>query len=249
MAQPAKIQPEAESQQNAEVSDLLALGANPTRESVGGKRYIQEAPTSAAAPPLLRHWPANWEVAEVDGAPVWLPEISIHPVVPGANGIRTTNQGEGPEAAWVDAQIAARKKGWIYVDTDTAVPANCLPAGVPPGALPVRTYEVRDPESGAIGKTWVEVWKIPMPTIPGERQRWKFDRAAYNRWRLHLVESGQIQPPLEHVIERRKANAADRVARVPVHVGDDVRKRLLEPRVEAADKAEKARTPRKKAAA
>lgn len=239
----------AESQTDRSVSDLLALGSNPLREQLGTKRCIQEPPSGGVAPQLLRHHPSNWEIGDVDGVVYWLPEICVHPVFPGAAGIRTRGPQDPVEASWEDAKHREEKKGWVYIDCDQPVPDHALPAGMPRGSLPVRQYEVRDPATGATGVRWEEAWKIPMPSLPDERQVWKFDRPAYNRWRLWLVETGQVAPPLEHVIRRRLANLADRVARVPTHVSDDVRKRMLEPRQAVAKAAEQAKVPAKKKAA
>jgi hypothetical protein len=58
-----------------------------------------------SAPFLLRHWPLNWEAAELEGEAVWLPEVSAHFLVKGAAGIRTPAPHEPETNAYSDAVV------------------------------------------------------------------------------------------------------------------------------------------------
>lgn len=144
---------------------------------------------------FLRHWPREWECEEVDGSPVWLPILGPHLLKPGTTNIRTLAKHEAhrPHLAYEFSVMSSRRDGWIYIDPDTAVPDDCLPDGVPEGGY-LRSLDCVS-RSGIAGEKWVEAWEVPVPTLPGEPQRWRFDRASYNRWRKHLVDSEQVPAP------------------------------------------------------
>lgn len=226
-----------------DASGLLALGRNPTAASMGAKAYLQIAPAPGI---LLRHAPANWEVGEIDGVPYWLPEIGVQPKKPGTPGMRTTREGDPPEAGWEEAIYQGGRAGWVYPDLTRPVPTHCLPAGIEPGALPLREYECRDPASGATGRIQVEVWKIPQASLPGEKQRFKFDREGFNKWRLHLVETGVIRPPLPHVLSAKRERIRDRLNNVSTGISAEVRKRLLAPKEAAVKLHDEAIAPGRK---
>lgn len=197
---------------NAE-STILTESATPTAapvvENLG---HLLQAPADVAfretpisAPNsrfFFRHWPREWEVELVDGKNVWLPILSPHILRAGTGNIRTLapHEQHAPHRAYETAVMDARRKGWVYVDPSTPVPEECLPANVPPGGY-LRSIDVVT-RTGVGGKRWLTAWTIPVKTLPGERQKWHFDRNGYNAWRKNLVEGGQISPPDDDVRAR-----------------------------------------------
>lgn len=211
-------------QVEVEPDALVAMGRNPSAATLGQQAFLQMPPGPGV---LMRHHPANWEVGEIDGKPYWLPEISAQPKVAGTPGVKVLNQGEPPDAAWANAVFNGQRKGWVYIDMTRPVPVSCLPAGMPAGALPMREYDCHDPKTGRKGVCHVEVWKLPRPSLPDERQRFYFDRESYNKWRLHLVETGVIRPPLPHVLAAKIEGRRQRIDNVSTAMAIEVRERLL----------------------
>ncbi len=144
---------------------------------------------------LLRHWPMNWEVAEVDGAPTWLPCVDLHLLVRGAAGIRTPGPHEPESNAYADAVLEARRRGWVYLPLSGTIDAEHLPPGVPAGRYR-RRIRGQHPITRVDVEAWVLAWEIPQPGLPGEPLSFELDRESYNRWRASLVTSGQIAPPV-----------------------------------------------------
>jgi len=241
-----KQQAEPSTTPQPDPSGLLALGRNPTAAALGGKAYIQLPPDPGS---LLRHAPGNWEVGDVDGVPYWLPEISVQPKAPGTPGMRTVAAGADPETGWESAVFQGGRKGWVYIDLTKPVPPQFLPPGVQPGALPFREYDCRDPKTGATGVCSIEVWRVPQPSLPEERQRFFFDRPRYNAWRLWLVESGTIAPPLGHVVAAKIERVRSRIDNVNQSLAAEIRELHLAPKLKAIKRHEEAIVPTRKAAA
>lgn len=167
-------------------------------------------------PFLLRHHPAAWEVATegLDG-PTWLPQLCQHVLRPGVNGVRTLNEDEEPQRAYEDSVSNGMKQGFTYLDPAEALPTDMLPAGAVSGGY-LREVPCRDLRTTAIGSRYIEAWAMPEPALPDEIQTFKFDRAAYNRWRLMLVTTGVITPPQDRVMRRLRQRMGGHLDRVKV---------------------------------
>lgn len=176
-------------------------------------------------PFFLRHHPRDWHSEVVSGTvggvvldgAYWLPGLTTLPIIPGCNGIRTLKKGEAdsPELAWQAAREKSEKPaqgGWIWCDPDEELPAECLPAGVVAGGY-LRQLPCQDPQTGERGVRHQEVWSVPIATIPGDPQVFRFDRQKYNLWRAWLAIAGIVRPALEQVLERKRTMARDRVER------------------------------------
>ena len=195
------------------------------------------------APPfLLRHWAANWDVGTLDGASVWLPEVSMHLLVRGAGGIRTPGLHEPESSAYADAVMSARRDGWVYLPLDRVIddPA-LLPVGVAPGRYR-RVVRGHHPITRAPVEAWVKAWCVPVQGLPNAPLSFALDRPSWDRWRASLVAEGLIRPPIEaaravylgtirrHLSRARASNMAESI-RAP-------RVAQLERRLAAATSAE-----------
>ena len=146
-----------------------------------------------SAPFLLRHWPLNWEVAELEGEAVWLPEVSVHLLVKGAAGIRTPAPHEPETNAYTDAVLAARRLGWVYMPLSQEIPEKLLPPGVAAGRYRRRVRGVH-PVTKVACEAWVTAWDVPQPGLPSRPIQFAQHRESLNQWRLSLLQAGTIQP-------------------------------------------------------
>jgi len=196
-------------------------------------------------PFFLRHHPEEWDLAEegLDG-PTLVPVVHKQYIQPGAGLVRTRRQHEPPESAYRNAVTEAQRAGLAYLDPTTEIPASCLPAGVPAGGY-MREVACVDPLTGASGTYYAEPWEVPVATSGGGRQRIKWDRAAHNRWLVHLVESGQIAPPPAGVVDAkiRAASGHLRYARA-MRVPEDLRQELVGEKAKRLDKLKSAKAPK-----
>jgi len=224
-----------------EVRKVTTLGQllEPIPDPIMSGSRIQGAPSPWF---MLRHHPSNWEAADVDGVVRWLPEIGIHPAIPGVLGGRTLTKVESGER-WKTVKAAvlkAQDKGWIYLDPDEAIAAEHLPDGVPVGPY-IRRVPCRS-ASGESGWMHVEAWNVPIPGVKGEPQPFRFDRTSYNKWRAHLVDTGRIPAPLVQYLDRKVAVLATHMSRAQAaNVNEDVRQRRIKAtsdRLKAAKAAE-----------
>jgi hypothetical protein len=205
-----------------------------------GERRISKRPNK---PFFLRHMATDWTVAVVDGVAVLLPELSPHVLLPGCNGVRTRDRDEERSAAYADAVRDCIRQGWAYLPWATLVtdPAH-LPAGVGAGKY-IRDLKCRDRLTRAEGLFYVEVWNVPVPTPPGQDQQFKFDHAAFNRWRASIVRSapgapdGLIDPPFDSVVELLRRRHGEHVQRIKARPNPDPRDR--DAKVAAAEAAAK----------
>lgn len=225
--------------------DLRALAQNPTPEQAGDAARLPVAPNERR---FLAHHPSAWELGEVNGKPVYLPQLTPILVAPGAGGMRTKGSNQEESRVWHSALQERRDAGWVILAWNDDIPADALPDGMPPGGY-LRSYPARHPVNNAQGLFWTEVWNVPVATLPGDEQRFEYDRARFNVWRLSLVESGRIAPPLPHVITALRDSAEKRIGNVPVAIPADVREAMLAPRKANADRHKKAAVPAAKGAA
>lgn len=172
-------------------------------------------PVSPNAPFYLRHHPDNWEVEEEGlDAPTWLPELHQHPLQPGVRGVRTISKGEPKTEAYRDSVSKAKTYGgFTYLDPQRAIPDEFIPSGVPTGRGYLRDAPCADLRSGQRGRFHTEPWNVPIWTPKGRPQRFRFDRALYNRWRVWLVETGQVDPPHEWALDEARGRIVTRIER------------------------------------
>jgi len=197
----------------AQPASLLAAGRSRrtlTSDAAGMGRHSIEP----SQPFFLIHHPRSWRLATqgLDG-PTLVPDLQRREVQPGVNGMRTRQPHEPEEATYQAALESDVRNGWTVLYPDEEVPSSCLPDGIEEEGY-LREYPCRGPISQRTGSHYVEVWSVPVATYPGEQQRYSFDRAAYNRWLVHLVESGRIEGPSARVRAELATRASSRVARV-----------------------------------
>lgn len=147
-------------------------------------------------PVLFVHYqdgPTSWEVGDVDGVPTWLPVLSLYPIREGVAGVKTLAAGEDESKKYEGAYGTIAKNGGILLSPRVPVPADCLPPGVLPGFGYARETDCTG------GVFYHTAWDQPRNDRTGNLHV-RTDRAGFNRWRKHLVTSGQIPEPSEDVI-------------------------------------------------
>lgn len=147
------------------------------------------------APFLLVHHEArrgSWEVADVDGKPVWLPVLLESRMVPGANGFATVDRGGRPEKMWEGAVVNFQRGGSIVLKPDAEHA----------GVKYLTSQPAKDPRNGASGNHW-HLWceTVKVPRHAEGKVRVIRDHAAYNAWRAKLVLDGIIPHPEEEVTD------------------------------------------------
>lgn len=223
-------------------ADLAGLLRAPSK-SLSSAQALAMAPTS---PFLLKHHWSGWEVASegLDEA-TWLPQIKRHTLRPGANHTRTLRVGQPPEDAYRDGVAEDSRAGWTFLEQHPLHPDH-RPASVGEGPY-MREAPCRDPRTGATGTAYVEAWQVPLPTMPGDEdgQRFRYDRGSYNRWRLWLVESGQIAPPQPHVLAKIRSRYEARVPRAQStqYPTTDMQARMVQAAQAVVDQHESAAVP------
>lgn len=158
-----------------------------------------------------KHHPRSWEVVDMDGEPVLLPLLAPMFLEPGVNLVKTRRKDSTDDPTY-DTLKRAEQSGCTVLDPNEPVPASCLPKGVPAGGYR-RRIRCRDTRTLREGYHYTSCWDVPVRTPPGEPLRFVFDRDSYNRWRLHLVKSGTIEPVLPVVVEDMKREAGRRLRR------------------------------------
>lgn len=169
---------------------------------------------------FLAHHPGEWEVEHVKGTvlgvtfdgPLWLPMLSKRELQPGAALIRTKKAHEPPEETYRHARQLSEAGGWVWLDPVAKLPAECIPPGVVDGGY-WREALCQHPQTGQRGTRHLEVWDVPVATLPGRPQSFVQDRARYNLWRASLVLSGQVSPPTDEVMGAMRDRMAGRVER------------------------------------
>lgn len=182
------------------------------------------APPMVAKPAklfFLYHHPANWQLSVTHGKgkpigkPTLLPEVRKFLISPGVFGCRTHDKHEDPSKVYLGAVGKWRAKGYIFLDPDETIPQHMLPPGVPEGGY-LRELRVQHPQVKATVTRWSEAWDIPVPTLPGEPQRFQFHRETYELWLAWLVQSGTVPTATPEVLARFQRIHRKRVDRVRV---------------------------------
>lgn len=224
-------------------SSLLAAGKSRrsmSSEAAGVVRHTHEP----SQPFFLLHHPRNWRIAsEGLDAPMVVPDLQRLPLQPGVNGIRTRQPHEPENATYQRAIEDLARAGFTVLMPDEPIPDDCLPEGIADEGY-LREYLCRGPISQRNGSHYVEVWDVPQPVYPGETQRYKFDRAACNRWLVHLVESGRIEAPTAAVRDQLASRLGRRVERAKSSpVPADLRAERVAAQVARINEAEAAALP------
>ena len=148
----------------------------------------QQAEKLAPAPPFFLVFnPGEWELADLDGSPVWLPVLAILWEVPGVNNVRGTRNGPDSSMARVKLEEQGR----------TVLPQTL-------------GYVKRLPARGGRWHhclTWDHTRQIGNKTLT------RHDDQGYNRWRFELIEKQIIPAPDPEVLEITIERLADRVRR------------------------------------
>lgn len=160
-------------------------------------------------PFILMAHPGAAQVATdgLDG-PTWLPVLTPLYITPGVNLVEIKRKGDTNEDMFRNALAHARAKGFAPIDPTTQVAdSEHLPAGVAPGPY-MRAYPTFDRRTQLEGTLYKEAWYTRMASrSPTDPPRWKFDRAAYNRWVVSLLEAGVIPGPDEFAREEFLSHA------------------------------------------
>lgn len=203
--------PAERSSPSRDIVALLGEQKSATSAISGGKHMVVPR---RSYPFLLRHHESNWHLA-TDGLPeaMLLPEIVPQILMAGAAGIRTVDRGEALSGMYASAKAKAIAKGWHYIDLDLEVtdPTH-LPEGVKPGPWLRQVEAVRQGTTNVIDHFYTP-WDVPVRTPADLPQRWRFDLASFNRWRLHLCVTGAIPDPIPSVIEELRAKYGEHAER------------------------------------
>lgn len=209
--------------------------------STGGTTADLSGFTSDAGqpyPPNTPFWlvhfgsePGTWEAVDVDGTTYWLPSLTPWQLREGTNGVRTLSGGEPKSARVTVAEQMIRERGGVVVDLVSDVPADCLPPGVAAGGA-LRSWPCRGG-----GTHYALVWDQPRPKLGNGEFVPKHYRVEFNRWRLHLVVSGQISPPSDEILDATRATIAARADGVRTAASNEPIPDVREARIKAADSA------------
>lgn len=164
-------------------------------------------------PMILAADPANFEIGEVDGKPAILPVLVPLPLRPGCNGVTTRDRNQPTSLAVKQATRYAEERGMTVLPPSLTVEAEHLPPGVDAGPY-YREYACKEHKDAPVKAYYREAWDVARATPPNETQAFKHDRAAYNRWRKHLLDSGAVPAPSELVVERLLGRARDHLTRI-----------------------------------
>ena len=220
--------------------------------AVSGVERLRAAPNSGF---MLIHYPHEsgaWSVeAEGLDEPTWVPDLTVADLVPGCGGVRTTERGEPASAAYEQWSINLSRRGGVAYDParpDLQVTdPDHLPVGVPPGPYirQVETHHV--PDGHAHGLPFYHLAAETMsngrtPTAPIRRT---LDAGAWNRWRVHLVDSGTIAQPAADIVADRIELQRSKVRSVAqdTRANADVRDRAVSEQQARLDRMVAARVP------
>ena len=164
-----------------------------------------------SSPFLLMAHPGSAMVV-TDGlkSPTWVPAINLFRLSPGVEHVATRRRGDSYPSTIQTARLEKQREGFVIIEPDLALVTDPkhLPAGVTPGAY-IREYQTYDRRTGLEGKCYREVWDVQVPTRSlNDSPKWKFDKAAYNRWVVSLLEAGVIPGPDEYARNEFKLHAA-----------------------------------------
>lgn len=197
-------------QEPPQAADWSARAVDDDFDAVSDAAFFPAEPNSRF---FLVHHQDNWEVAsEGLDEPTWLPQLQRDWLAPGVNNKRTLKKGEKPEAAYDHSHLLMQRQGF------TIIPYDAVVAGTKGY---VRSIPCRAPRTGREGRFYFDRFETPRPATAGRRPKFAFDRAAYNRWRLALVEqgwtssrgNGRISPPRLEVLAEKIGLAEGHVAR------------------------------------
>ena len=148
----------------------------------------QRAEKLAPAPPFFLVFdPGEWELGDIDGAPVWLPSLAVLWEVPGVNNVRSTRNGPDSSLARLKVEEQGR----------TVLPQSL---GY------VKRLRAR-------GGRWHHCLTWDHTRQVGNKTLTRHDDQGYNRWRQELIENDTIPKPDPDVLEITIERLSDRVRR------------------------------------
>lgn len=162
------------------------------------------------------HWPSEWSVQSdgFEGSEAWwLPTLAKHVVRPGINMNRTLKRDEPATAAYDRQMMKNRQEGAEYLELSD------WRTKVDGGGSYRREAFARDPRTKRAGKHFSEAFATPRDKLPNRRLKFDFDRGAYNRWLLKLVQLGVIVPPSRSVIREHLRMRGERLDRARSFTG------------------------------
>lgn len=192
---------------------------------VVGSQKLEAQPNR---PFFLYHYPGepgDWELgAEGLSKPTWLPTLRSFHLEPGVSNVRTLEKGEDPMSAYDAAILALQRKGAVvYLPDSKAMQISDsahLPDDVEPGA-----YIRATPTTHGGPYYHLAHDVLDNPRRPGQRHRQQHNEASYNRWLVHLMETGTIEAPAADIVEERimRQEAKVRSAQVDTKANASVR--------------------------
>ena len=126
------------------------------------------------APFYLLHSPFAWELTQMGDTWVWLPQFGQLHEIAGVNGVESTPQG----ADSTMSRMKLMENGQTVISRDFGYIAR---------------YETKHG-----GYHYRLKWDIPKQI--GNKVYWNTDTAAFNEFRLSLVEMGVVAPPEVEVV-------------------------------------------------
>lgn len=205
------------------------------KAEIGGliqdKKFLPVAPNHGF---LKMHWRGNYEL-ETEGLeyPEVLPEVIDHYLVPGVDLCRTRRPGEPVAAGFDMSQLQNSRQGAMYIPAETVVHVPATKVG--DTVIPAVTYDgyLRSMDckskTGTEGVYYFDPFERPSMPMPGKEYQRKFDRGAFNRWRLQLVKMGVLPPAPPAIVEEFRAKIEKHYRRVEsdIRLPDPVRERRL----------------------
>jgi len=142
-------------------------------------------PVNPDHPFIYKHFPANWEFSyisvssgkKIKQVPVYLPSVEMERIVPGVNGVHQIQGELGDNSARLGK---LQQQGYIILDPERHDYMRVYPAKY----------------GGSKHSPKWENFKILAGQVIS-----KFDRAAWNQWRIQLMIDGTIPLPHDHFLE------------------------------------------------
>lgn len=139
----------------------------------------------------------------------WLPQPNKLPLEAGVLGVRLLKRGEPEHRAW--AEMAQRMEsdeiGFTIIPADLPVSGEFCSDGKDRDSYLVGS-PCRNLRNGIEGTYWHTPWDLRRETrSTRDPAQWDFDHENFNRWLLHLIETGVIPAPDQWARQDRIADA------------------------------------------
>lgn len=187
---------------------------------------------------FLVHYPENWEcVLEGLEGPTWLPVLQRDWLMPGVNMKRTRRRDEPVEAMYDQSHLKISRDGGVIL------PQTINLDGVD-GYL--RSIPCKHPRNGLEGTFYLDAWEVPV-VRPGKKVKFNRDAAAYNQWRLALVQQGYIDAANPALISDKLERAQEHMERHSgkVELTAEARARIVDAATEKLERLSAAKIPQR----